>query len=128
MKRDEAHYFLKEVFDDIKMLVPELKFGTYRDGGSVSFSIPTEGYDNIVLLAPVSSTYNSERTRVIETRIDHADILKSGCIRFEDSYKKENVLETISLEDRNFMLGDMCFDREKTKQKLVKTIKIRLEL
>jgi len=60
--------------------------------------------------------------------IDHADILKSGCIRFEDSYKKENVLETISLEDRNFMLGDMCFDREKTKRKLVETIKIRLEL
>lgn len=106
MKRDKAYYFLTTVFDEIKKSHPEVKFNTYRDGGSVSFSIPTEKYDNIILLAPVTRLYNSRNPKTSEVRIDHIDILKPGCARFEDSYRTENIRHTFSIEDEKFSKED----------------------
>jgi len=103
MKRDEAHYFLKTMFDEIKKNHPEVKFNTYRDGGSISFSIPTEKYDNIILLAPVIRLYNPNKPNTSEVLINHIDILKPGCMRFEDVYRTENIKYTISIENKNFL-------------------------
>ena len=96
MKRDKATYLLKELYVELHKEYPDLRYSTYRDGGSISFSVPTEGYNNIVLLAPVVS--NRVDGNRIEFTITHADILKEGCTRFEDSYTKENVLGSVSFD------------------------------
>lgn len=124
MKRDAAHYLLKEVYDELLKTHPSLKFGTYRDGGSVSYSIPTDGYDNIVLLAPIRSV-KLEGNR-LDTYIEYAATLKEGCVRFEDIYRKENVLESVTLEDRPYMLPNRVFDRDGVKRDIIKIVNNRL--
>lgn len=100
MKKDSAVYFIKRVYDRLTDEFPKLKIASCRDGGSMLFSVPTDGYDNIVMVAPVTRTYNKEHTKVIETRIDHVDILKDGCVMFSDSYKMENLVTSILIDER----------------------------
>lgn len=122
MKYDEAYYLLNEVFGDTKKIVPELLISRYRDGGSIAFSVPTEKYRNIVLLAPVTNVYNKDHTKVECREINHADVMVPGCTKFEDIYKKENVIKVISLDDNPMYK----FNKEKVKEDIKNTLLERL--
>lgn len=124
MKRDEALYFLKEVYFELSKDYQELKIDVCRDGGSVMFATTSEP-SNIVMLAPVCGLYDGRR--IIGYNISHADVLKEGCTMFDDSFKKENIYGTVSLENRDFMRGDgSVFNRGKAKDELVSMVKRRL--
>lgn len=124
MKREEALYLLKEVYAELIVEHPEVKIEVYRDGGSIAFVLPLES-DSFVMLAPVTGMYDGKNR--IGFCINHADVLKEGCTRFDDSFKKENIYGTVSLENRDFMRGDgSVFNRDKAKRDLVAMVKGRL--
>lgn len=125
MKREEALYLLKEVYAELIVEHPELKIEVYRDGGSIAFSIPSEPYRNIVMLAKVN--YEREGDNRVVFYINRAIVLKEGCVMFTDTDKDENIVGNVSLENRNFMRGDgSVFDRNKTKRELLAMVRKRL--
>ena len=96
MKSDEAINLLKEVYNDILTINPDVEYHTYRDGGSVAFSVPGEPYKNIILVSPVVWKHIGDHK--VETVMAQAYILKEGCVRFEDAYETENIIGTVPFD------------------------------
>lgn len=115
MKCDEARYFIQGILNELNSTfkIPNrFVFNVYRDGGSMDISIKTDGYDNIVFVAPIAFGYGKKAS------INTIQILKKGCVRFEDCYNKENVVKTISVEVNPWE----NFNRDVAKKEILKTI------
>jgi len=125
MKRGKAYYLIKECFDEVKKQIPNIELDQYRDGGSLAITIPTDTYDNIVMLAPIRNVKFNDRN---EHFIEYVVTLKEGCTKFEDFYNKENTLESVMLEDRPYMLPNHKFDQNKLKSEIIKILKNRLKI
>ena len=57
MKCDEARYFIQGILNELNSTfkIPNrFVFNVYRDGGSMDISIKTDGYNNIVFVAPIA--------------------------------------------------------------------------
>ena len=113
MRRDEFIYMIKEVWDELREEFPDLRIETYRDGGSVAFFMPDE---ELVMLAPVQHLVEKER---YISWFNHIEVLKEGCTKFEDSYKKENIAGRIMFDG----LPLNVIDSKETKERYKRDIK-----
>lgn len=128
MKRDKATYILKEVYSELSAEYPQLTLDIYRDGGSVAFGFATSAheYRNIVLIAPVATYPISSKPKRVEFRISCAQVLVPGCIRFEDSYKRKNILGTVTMYECQEQAGQEAEIKRKIKELVVKRLKMQL--
>ena len=113
MRRDEFIYLIKEVYAELLDEVPDLRITTYRDGGSVAFFMPN---NDLVMLAPVQHLVEKER---YVSWFNHIEVLKEGCTKFEDSYKKENISGRIMFDG----LPLNVIDSKETKERYKRDIK-----
>lgn len=113
MRRDEFIYLIKEVYAELLDEIPDLKITTYRDGGSVAFFMPN---NDLVMLAPVQHLVEKER---YVSWFNHIEVLKEGCTKFEDSYKKENIAGRIMFDG----LPLNVIDSKETKERYKRDIK-----
>lgn len=115
MEKDKATFLLKaDIAEALKRTFPSLEVRDYRDGGSIAFDIPAKPYRNIVLVAPVQRVTDGIISRIY---INSVQILKAGCTKFEDIYKKENIVKVILLDDNS-----RDFDEERVKKEIIDTL------
>lgn len=54
----------------------------------------------------------------IKTNINTIQILKKGCIKFEDCYNKDNIVKTISISNEPWEV----FDKNSAKNEIIATV------
>ena len=99
MEKYKVIDILNEIFKEVNSNCNNIDYGSFRDGGSVAFTIPTKPYHSIILLAPVHQVSDVVSGKTIRWEIPAIKILKPGCYRFEDSYYDRNILKTFQSED-----------------------------
>ena len=104
MKYDEARYFVNEICNELNANEERFSVNVYRDGGSVDIRVKTDGYDNIVFVAPIAFGYGRKNAC-----INTIQVLKKGCTKFEDIYNKDNILNIFSIDDSPLV----AFDKNK---------------
>lgn len=117
MRRDEFIYLIKEVYAELLDEIPDLKITTYRDGGSVAFFMPN---NDLVMLAPVQHLVEKER---YVSWFNHIEVLKEGCTKFEDSYKKENIAGRIMFDGPPLNVIDSKETKERYKRDIKNLLK-----
>lgn len=104
MQRDEAIFFIKEVFEELKKDYPNLTYGTYNTGGAGFFTKDENGVECLVAYAPAIMQRFPKENRV-KYYINCLQVLKKGCTSNNDSCKMENVIGMASLDERRFCHG-----------------------
>lgn len=89
MERAEFVYMIKEVWDELREDVPDLKIETYRDGGSMAFFMPDS---ELIMLAPIQQFVSKNH---VTCWFNSILVLKEGCKIFSDSTKDENIIGRI---------------------------------
>ena len=115
MKCDEANYFINDIFQELNSVFKTPNYivlNKYRDGGSMDISIKTDGYNNIVFVAPIAFGYGKKAS------INTIQILKKGCVKFEDCYNKDNIVKTISISNEPWEV----FDKNSAKNEIIATV------
>ena len=102
MQRDEAIFFLKEVFEELKKDYPNLTYGAYNTGDVGFFTKDENGGEYLVAYAPAIMQRLPKENRV-KYYINCLQVLKKGCTSNTDSYKMENVIGMVSLDEKEVL-------------------------